>query len=255
MSRRRFARAYLFVLTLLLIPGASVLLPGAHAAVPASLRAVAAQAAAGAPLYEEHCASCHGEAAQGSSIAPPLVGLGPAYYDFMMSTGRMPLDFPTQSAVRRTPVLSPDEITAITAYLTSLAPGAGVQIPNALPFEGNLSQGEQIYESNCAPCHGTTGNGGAVGPRSAPNLHVATARQIAEAVRIGPTTMPRFGDREITYRQLNSLVRYVRYLRDPIDRGGASLNRVGPLIEGFVAILVGLGLIVVLTRFLGTRSS
>ena len=63
------------------------------------------------------------------------------------------------------------------------------------------------------------------------------------------------GPHRITYRQLNSLVRYVRYLRDPIDRGGASLNRVGPLIEGLVAILVGLGLIVVLTRFLGTRSS
>jgi hypothetical protein len=44
------------------------------------------------------------------------------------------------------------------------------------------------------------------------------------------------------------------YLRDPEDRGGAGLSHVGPLIEGFVAILVGLGLLVVLTRFLGTRS-
>ena len=254
MSRRRFARAYLFVFALLVIPGAFVFLPGAHAAAPRSLRVVSGEIASGKPLYEEHCASCHGDQARGSAIAPPLIGLGPASYDFMMSTGRMPLDFPTQTAVRRTPVLSRDEITAITAYLTSLAPGSGVQIPNVLAFKGNLSAGEQLYESNCAPCHGTTGNGGAVGPRSAPNLHRSTPRQIAEATRIGPTTMPRFGPDQLPYREILSLVRYVEYLRDPVDRGGWGLNHVGPLIEGFVAILVGLGLIVVLTRFLGTRS-
>ena len=49
-------------------------------------------------------------------------------------------------------------------------------------------------------------------------------------------------------------MRYVLYLRKPNDRGGQPLNRAGPLIEGFVAIFVGLGVIVVVTRFIGERS-
>ena len=253
MSRRSSARASLVVFGLLLLPGVFVFLPGARATVSPGVQAAASAATAGQPLYEEHCASCHGDQGQGTGTAPAIAGLGPAYYDFMMSTGRMPLDFPTQSAVRRPPVLSPGEITDITAYLSSLQPG-GIPIPHVPPNQGSLSQGEQLYESNCAPCHGTTGNGGAVGPRSAPNLHLSTPRQIVEAMRIGPTTMPRFGAEQIPYREALSLVRYVLYLRDPRDRGGAGLSHVGPLIEGFIAILVGLGLIVVLTRFLGARS-
>ena len=254
MSTRRARRAYLIVLAVMSLPGVLLFLPGAHATVTPGVQAVASEAAAGRSLFEEHCASCHGDTAHGTSSGPAIAGLGPAYDDFMMSTGRMPLDFPTQSAVRRPPVLSPPEIRDITAYLSSLAPG-GVPIPSVpAGTSGSLSQGEQLYELNCAPCHGTTGNGGAVGPRSAPNLHTATARQIVEALRIGPTTMPRFGRDQIPYREAVSLAKYVLYLRDPLDRGGLSLGRVGPLIEGFVAILVGLGLIVVLTRFLGTRS-
>jgi len=253
MTPRRATRATLIVFGLLLLPGVFLFLPGAHATVSPGVRAASTDAAAGRSLYEEHCASCHGDQAQGTDIAPAIVGLGPAYYDFMMSTGRMPLDFPTQSAVRRPPVLSPTEIRDITAYLFSLAPG-GIPIPHVPATGGGLSLGEQLYESNCAPCHGTTGNGGAVGPRSAPNLHRSTPRQIVEAIRIGPTTMPRFSADQIPYLEALSLVRYVEYLRDPEDRGGAGLSHVGPLIEGFVAILVGLGLIVVLTRFLGERS-
>src|SRR5437016_8689440 len=185
MSSRRFGRAYLIVFGMLALPGAFVFLPGGSRPVTADpaavVRSALAQAAAGQPLYEQHCSTCHGDRGQGTSQAPPIVGLGPAFYDFMMSTGRMPLDQPTQQAIRRSPVLSSSEIHAITAYLVSLAPG-GVQIPVVHPSTGSLSVGQQVYEDNCAPCHGTTGNGGAVGPRSAPNLHQSTPEQIAEAV-------------------------------------------------------------------------
>jgi ubiquinol-cytochrome c reductase cytochrome c subunit len=253
MSTRRFVRMYLVVLALAALPGVVLFLPGAHATVAPGVQAAAASAAAGRPQYEEHCASCHGEQAQGTDNGPSLVGLGPAYYDFMMSTGRMPLDFPTQAAIRRPPVLSPQQIRDITAYLTSLG-GGGIPIPNVPSERGDLAEGEELYQSNCAPCHGTTGNGGAVGPRYAPNIHEATPQQIVEAIRIGPTTMPKFGYAQLSWSEAVSLARYVMYLRDPEDRGGAGLSHVGPLIEGFVAILVGLGLLVVLTRFLGTRS-
>ena len=259
MTRGRFARAYLFVLALLVLPGVFVFLPGVFrpvAADPASvLRAAFAQASEGQALFEEKCSSCHGDQGQGTSIAPPIVGLGPAVYDFMMSTGRMPLDQPTDQAIRRPPVLSKTEIHQITAYLVSLSPpGAGIPIPAVHPSLGSLSVGEQLYQENCAACHGVSGNGGAVGPRFAPNLHKATGLQIAEAVRIGPTTMPRFDPSTIGDQQLDSLVRYALNLRDPVDRGGAGLGHFGPLIEGFIALLVGLGIIVVVTRFIGARS-
>jgi len=254
MSRGRLTRAYLVVTGLMALPAVFLFLPGAKATAPPGVQQTAALVAAGKPLYEEHCASCHGSRGEGTSTAPAIAGLGPAFYDFMMSTGRMPLDFPTQAPVRRPPTLSPGEIDAITAYLTSLSPG-GIPIPHIPPSGvGSLSRGEELYILNCAPCHGTTGNGGAVGPRAAPGLHNATLRQIVEAMRIGPTTMPQFGYQQIPWADAVSLARYVYYLRDPQDTGGFGINHVGPLLEGFVAILIGLGLIVVLTRFLGTRS-
>jgi ubiquinol-cytochrome c reductase cytochrome c subunit len=208
---------------------------------------------AGQPLYEERCATCHGEHAEGSGQGPAIAGLGPAYYDFMMSTGRMPIDQPNAQAKRRPPVLTVAQIRAITAYLTSIAPG-GIEIPRVNPFGGNLSLGQVTYQNNCAPCHGTTGRGGAVGDQIAPPVVHASAVQVAEAVRIGPGTMPKFDATTIDQGTLDSLTAYVEYLRHPDDRGGSSLGGVGPLIEGFVALIGGLGLIVLVTRMIGTRS-
>ena len=207
----------------------------------------------GRTVYEERCATCHGPGAGGTVQGPPIVGLGPAAYDFMMSTGRMPLDQPGAQAKRRRPVLSPAEIRAVIDFLTSLGP-PGTPIPRVDVAAGNLSEGEQLYQANCAPCHSTSGNGGAVGQLVAPTVHQATTTQVAEAVRIGPGTMPRFGEASLDQSQLNSLVRYVVYLRNPIDRGGSGLDHVGPLIEGFVGLGIGLGLIVVITRYIGTRT-
>jgi ubiquinol-cytochrome c reductase cytochrome c subunit len=207
----------------------------------------------GQQLYEEHCASCHGEGAVGTSIAPPIIGLGPANWDFQMSTGYMPLANPKSQPIRKPPVLSPAEIQAVIAYLESLQPG-GTPIPEVNPGAGNLSEGERIFQLNCAPCHSTSGNGGAVGPQVAPNLHQATPKQIGEAVRIGPGTMPVFNENVITPQQLDSLVAYVLTLRDPQHPGGFALGYGGPIVEGFVAILIGLGALVLVTRFIGERS-
>ncbi|MFL5798260.1 MAG: c-type cytochrome [Actinomycetota bacterium] len=209
---------------------------------------------AGKEAYEERCSTCHGSRAEGSDQAPPIAGLGPAFYDFMMSTGRMPLDQTGVQARRRPPVLGPDQIRAISDYLESIPPGDGIQIPEVNTDAGDISLGQETYQSNCAPCHGVTGHGGAVGPLDAPPLSDATAVQVAEAIRIGPGTMPVFDESTIDQRTLDSVVAYVVYLRHPDDRGGGSLGGVGPLIEGFVALFGGLGLAVLITRNVGTRS-
>jgi quinol---cytochrome-c reductase cytochrome c subunit len=210
--------------------------------------------AEGKNTYEERCSTCHGPTAGGTSQGPPIAGLGPAYWNFMMSTGRMPLDQPGVQAQRRPPVLTPSQIRAVTAYLETIPPGDGVPIPVVDTGEGSLSLGESTFQANCAPCHGTLGRGGAVGPQDAPPVVHATSTQVAEAIRIGPGTMPVFDESTIDQHTLNSLVAYVEYLRKPDDRGGSGLGGVGPLVEGFVALVGGLGLIVLVTRTIGTRS-
>jgi ubiquinol-cytochrome c reductase cytochrome c subunit len=256
-SRRAAGFALLFAA--FMVPAALAMLAGTGTA-PAGpppvtrLDAQTALEAAGQVLYEEHCASCHGATGEGTAQGPVILDLGPAAYDFMMSTGRMPLSQPGAQAVRKPPTLSPAEIKAITAYLVSLSPGSGTAIPNVQPQLGNLSQGEQIYQLNCAPCHGVSGNGGAVGEEAAPGLHQATATQIGEAVRIGPGAMPVFDQTVITDQQLNSLARYVLYLKAPDTPGGLDLHFGGPVVEGFVGLVIGLGAVVIVMRFIGERS-
>ena len=60
---------------------------GASAAAPAQQ---STQVAQGHALFESSCSSCHGLDAQGTTVAPSLIGAGAAAVDFQMSTGRMP---------------------------------------------------------------------------------------------------------------------------------------------------------------------
>ncbi|MBA3728839.1 MAG: c-type cytochrome [Actinobacteria bacterium] len=204
----------------------------------------------GQVLYEERCASCHGADAAGTEAGPPIVGLGPAAYDFQLSTGRMPLVQPGARSVRKPPAFDPGGIEALVAYLTSLG-GEGVPIPTIDPASGDLSDGQRLFQSNCAPCHGVAGNGGAVGTAVAPAVHEATAVQAAEAVRYGPGTMPPFGPEILSDDDLDSLVRYSLFLRTAEDPGGLGLGRTGPIVEGFVALLVGLGVTLLIVRSIG----
>jgi len=55
-------------------------------------------------LYENGCASCHGALLQGiAHNGPSLVGVGAGPVDFYLSSGRMPLDNPTDQPQRNPP--------------------------------------------------------------------------------------------------------------------------------------------------------
>ena len=208
----------------------------------------------GADLYAAGCASCHGTGGEGTAVGPPLIGVGPAGVDFMLSTGRMPIADPGQGPSRAPPAYTPEEIEAIVAYVTSLGPG-GPAIPAVSPAGGSLSRGRELYTGNCLACHGAGAQGASVGGgQVAPPLDEATAVQIAEAIRFGPGAMPRFGEQQVSQRELNDLVRYVQSLRRTRDPGGLGLGHVGPVLEGLIAWLVGLGLLVVAIRFTGTKT-
>ncbi|HKX19247.1 MAG TPA: c-type cytochrome [bacterium] len=208
----------------------------------------------GADLYALHCASCHGVTGQGTADGIPLRGIGAAAVNFALSTGRMPLADPHQPMVRRLTTWTRPQIDAVVAFVTSLAPG-GPPIPAVHPEGGDLARGEQLFAANCAPCHGTAGQGAAVGEGAdAPDLYDASALEIAEAVRIGPNPMPRFDAGVIDQHELDSLVRYAVSLRAPADPGGLSLGHLGPVAEGFIAWLVGFGGLVVIIRLIGTTT-
>jgi ubiquinol-cytochrome c reductase cytochrome c subunit len=216
-------------------------------------------------VYQRDCAVCHGAGARGTALGPDLHGAGAAQVDFQLATGRMPV--PTGDAsqasqrpsaaeaqMRRTPKYDAATRRALVDYVVALAGGGGPDIPDVHAGAGGVAAGGELFRLQCAACHAWSGEGGALLQRAAPSTHPATALEIAEAVRAGPGNMPAFGRAAVNDEQLQSLVRYVRYLDHPDDRGGAPLWHVGPLAEGAVAVFVGLGLLVLASRWIGTRS-
>jgi ubiquinol-cytochrome c reductase cytochrome c subunit len=207
--------------------------------------------AAGRRLFVTGCSSCHGLDGRGTERGPDLSRSGAAAADFYLTTGRMPLADPDDQAERKTPAYSPAEIDQLVAYVASL--GEGPPIPT-LSAAGDLAQGNTLYTENCAACHSSAGAGGALGIAiDAPPLWQASARQTAEAIRIGPGAMPVFGPDTLDDAQVASIVRYVEYLKEPDDRGGHPLGRIGPVPEGFVAWIIGLGAMLAVAYWIGTR--
>jgi len=206
----------------------------------------------GRVLFENACSSCHGVDGRGTELGPRLTDSGAAGADFMLTTGRMPLDDPHRQPVRKPPAFDEDEIDQIARYVASL--GSGPPIPEVDLDRGNLVRGQQLYSENCAACHSSAGAGGAVGAGlEAPSLAASTPTQVVEAMRIGPGAMPVFEEQTLDEQEADSIARYLDHLRDAPDPGGLALGRIGPIAEGFVAWLVGIGLLVLVCRRIGEK--
>jgi ubiquinol-cytochrome c reductase cytochrome c subunit len=218
----------------------------------------------GSELYAANCASCHG--IDGSGITRPrpggagdITGQGPDLRhagaqaaDFYLRTGRMPLSYPSEQPERAAPDFSNREIKALIDYVASL--GHGPPIPRPMPSRGSLPAGQQLFTEHCAGCHQVAAEGGVVTGARVPPLENATAVQIAQAVRIGPYLMPRFSKKQISDRELDSLVRYVEYGKHPRDEGGWAIGHLGPFPEGMVSWLIGGSLLVGLCVVIGKRA-
>jgi ubiquinol-cytochrome c reductase cytochrome c subunit len=61
-----------------------------------------------------------------------------------------------------------------------------------------------------------------------------------------------FGTDTLSDGQVDSIVRYVVYLQHPNDRGGLNLSHIGPITEGMIALVVGLGALLAVVRKIGT---
>lgn len=210
----------------------------------------------GRAMFLQGCASCHGLNAEGGARAPSLIGVGAAAVDFQMGTGRMPLQQHGPEAPRKAhnPQFSETDISNIAAYVASL--GAGPAIPTNLDYQSaDVAYGGALFRTNCAQCHNFAGSGGALTyGKYAPSLSDATPRQIYEAMITGPENMPVFGDQEITPSQKLAIIKYVTQLRAEPNPGGAGLGRVGPVTETAVAWLVGIGGLVIITMWIGSKA-
>jgi ubiquinol-cytochrome c reductase cytochrome c subunit len=86
-----------------------------------------------------------------------------------------------------------------------------------------------------------------------PPLDQASARQVAEAIRVGPYLMPRFSPQRITPTQVNDIVAYVQYTKHPENAGGWAIGELGPWPEGMVTWLLAAALLVALCCVFGRR--
>ena len=233
-------------------PAGTALAAGAGAGPgdPAAQVRTAQATADGERLYVQHCASCHGPTGGGTAYGPSLEQAGPAALDFYMRTGRMPLSAPGEPQYRQEPVLTPDQIAAIVAYADDF--GEGPDVPQVTTAGADLHRGWELYINDCAACHSTSGAGGSVGGgQFAPSLQDVDAVTVAEAVTIGPGVMPAF---PIEGEDLDALAAYVEFLGHAPAPGGLPLAGVGPVPEGFVAVFVGLGLLIVVSRWVARRT-
>lgn len=253
------------VLALLLVPASS------GASGPAGVRAQtsggsADQQAQGRQLYLQSCASCHGPDPNGPSeysTVPSLKDVGgAAAVDWAVRTGRMPYQSTKGPAIARGKShFDEQETRALTAYVGRSVGDA--LIPQVDASKGDVAAGQQLYAQACAACHGTSGAGSALGGENiAPPMRGVTQLDVAEAIKIGPGQMPPGGgltqytptDTQ-SLQKVNNIAAYVEALnKDRYNRGGAPIGGKGPVPEGFVAWVIGLGLLILVIRWLGTRT-
>jgi ubiquinol-cytochrome c reductase cytochrome c subunit len=217
-----------------------------------------AQLRLGQQVYNNTCISCHGANLQGvQSRGPSLIGVGDAAVYFQTSSGRMPMVRQEAQAERKPPKLTPEEIDAVGAYIQ--ANGGGPERPaqtGSALVGSDPARGGELFRLNCASCHNFTGRGGALSAgKFAPDLNPATPDQIYTAMLSGPQNMPKFSDRQLTPTEKKDIIAYVKSVSDGNNNpGGNGLGGLGPATEGAIAWIVGIGALVGVTLWIGSRA-
>jgi ubiquinol-cytochrome c reductase cytochrome c subunit len=256
-ARRRHPAA----IALLLLLG--LILTGVAYSAFAPKQADAATTAAssveeGKKLFLANCSTCHGLQAQGSKAGPALAGVGAASVDFQMGTGRMPLAAPNVQAPRVEEVrFTQEQISAVAAYIASLAPGPAIPDAEYTTGEGgDVAMGAELFRVNCAMCHNFAGSGGALTRgKYAPALRDIEGKHIYEAMITGPQSMPVFSDDNISPEAKNDIIAYLHEVDEQENVGGMALGNLGPVSEGLFIWIFGLGIMVGFAVWLGKKAA
>jgi ubiquinol-cytochrome c reductase cytochrome c subunit len=195
----------------------------------------------GSALFAEGCSSCHGLNGQGTSDGPTLAGVGAASVHFQVSTGRMPMAAPGAQVMRKKPSYNEEETLALAAYVATFGPGPAIPSEEQVSEWQNasVSEGGELFRTNCAQCHNFAGSGGALtNGKYAPSLGQATPLQIYET---------------LTPESKAAIIRYIQELNKSENPGGMDLGRLGPVTEGLVLWVVGLGVLIIFAVWIGAR--
>ena len=212
----------------------------------------------GRDLYQQGCVSCHGRDPNGPSnyaTVPSLKDVGgAAAVDWVLRTGRMPWRSTVGPAIERgKPKYNQSEIRALSLYVGEAVGDS--DLPGVDPGQGDVIRGRSLYAQACSACHGMNGAGAALGGANiAPALQGVSSQDVAEAMKIGPGVMPVFEGGDYDAAGVNSIAAYVDSLKTGKDDvGGAPIGGKGPVPEGFVAWVVGLGVLVLIAKRIGGK--
>jgi ubiquinol-cytochrome c reductase cytochrome c subunit len=208
--------------------------------------------AQGQELFETGCSSCHGLEGEGTDDAPDIREAGEAAADFQLRTGRMPAADVDGQPPEKPVAYDDDEIEALVAFVGSL--GDGPAIPDVDIDDADVARGGELFRANCAACHNAAGIGGALSyGEEAPAVRGVDPVVVGEAMRTGPGQMPVFGPESFSPEDVNDIAAYIDELAELPHRGGFSLGGAGPVTEGFVAVLFGLGSLALMLRWITAR--
>jgi ubiquinol-cytochrome c reductase cytochrome c subunit len=210
----------------------------------------------GKTLFEANCATCHGFGAVGNpGVAPSLIGAGSAAVYFQMSTGRMPAKEVGAENERKPTSFTDQEILDIAEYIQSIGGGPQIPTPAQVSTEGaDTALGSQLFSANCAQCHNAGMSGGALTyGKDAPPLTQSTPTQIYTAMLTGPEAMPVFADGSIPPQAKRDIIAYIEGTKTEPNPGGFSLGRTGPITEGLVIFLGGLGFLVLIAMWITAK--
>lgn len=222
--------------------------------------------AQGQQVFNKHCISCHGANLQGvTDRGPSLIGAGSAATYFQVATGRMPLARQEAQALRKPPLHDLDpkteegarNIDALAAFVQANGGGPTPPLEKGEALRGSdPARGGVLFRLNCASCHNFTGRGGALSSgKFAPHLDEATEEQIYTAMLSGPQNMPHFSDRQVSPEEKKDIIAYITSVTDGNNNpGGHPLGGFGPVSEGLIAFLVGIGALVGIAVWLGAKA-
>jgi ubiquinol-cytochrome c reductase cytochrome c subunit len=255
--RRHKAVAPLLLFFALLTIGATFSVANAATSAEKTSADRSVQIEEGRQIFLKGCSSCHGLNAEGAQIAPSLIGVGAASVDFQVGTGRMPMADMSAQAMRKDPIYNAEETAALAAYVASLAPGPAIPAESSLNYErdGSTAEGGELFRNNCAMCHNFAGQGGALTQgKYAPTLMGVEPKHIYEAMVTGPQSMPVFSDKTITPEEKMSIIKWIKAAEKEPNLGGASLGRVGPVTEGLLGWVLGLGMLIGVAVWLAMKA-
>lgn len=197
--------------------------------------------ARGERLYTLQCAVCHAPDGRGGLTpdgrrAPAVDDVSIAYARVVLQTHRMPPGedpFDNRLRPRR---LDRQDMADVLAFMVERFDLTGdVEAPEP----GDPARGLELYSYNCAACHGATGAGGVAGRGAfAPPINHYGPQVVADAVRVGPFEMPRFGRDALTDEDVGDII---AFLQTTHEEPGTLLfpGELNPVFaSGFGALLV-----------------